>query len=427
MGGIPQRQARLAVAALWGIVLLAILVRLALAAVSIGTNDALTFTEFGKEVRMAGVVETYRLDPYYNHPPLVGLWAAIVLRLLRAPEVPLQLAFSPGVTHAFSFVFKLPIIAADALAAWLLFQRWKPRLGDVRAMAVAVCFAWAPGSILIGAFHCNTDPAYAALCLAAVFLLEEKRALFWGGLALGAAVNVKIIPLLLVPPLLLSCSTRHEARAFVLGLTVAAIPFLPAFCRDFSSFQQNVLAYNPTTDAWGFNLFLMLGRKIAALAQSAERAAEWYHLIGRYVLLALVVAWAALARRLRRWNGYELAAVTLAIFVVFTPGFGIQYIVAVGLLLFAVRPRLAAAYAIASAAFLLEVYIARSSGLRFPLLVLLISRLSAGEALLGLPAWGILVYFLMTTVLRRPMRPIASLEPHPAIEPANPSPLPAAA
>lgn len=412
---------------LWTAVVLAMLLRLALAAASIGTNDALTFTEFGKEVRMVGVVATYRLDSYYNHPPLVGLWAATVLRLLSAPVVPLQLAFPPGVTHSFSFVFKLPIIAADGLAAWLLFKRWRPRSGDVRATAVAAAFAWAPGSILIGAFHCNTDPAYAALALLAVFLLEEKQAFFWGGLALGAAINVKIIPLLLVPPLLLRCSTRRQTRALLLGLSAAAVPFLPAICRDFASFHDNVLSYNPSTDAWGLNLFLMLGTKIGMLAPWAERLLDWYHKTGRYVLLALVVIWGVIARRRLRWNLHELAAVTLALFVVFTPGFGVQYIVPVGLLLFAVRPRVAAAYAIAAGAFLLEIYIARSDGLRFPILVLLYTRLNPVEALLGLPAWGILVYFLVTTVFRRSIEPAAILEPTLMTTPTTPTALPAAA
>ena len=414
------------VALLWGVVV-ALLVRVALAAASIGTNDALTFAEFAKEVRMVGVVETYRLDPYFNHPPLVGLWAAAVLGLLKAPFVPLQMAFPPNVTYAFSFLFKLPIIAADALAAWLLFKRWRPRLGKLRATAVAAAFAASVGSILVGAFHCNTDPAYAMLCLAAVYLLEEKQAFFLGGVVLGAAINVKIIPLLLVPPLLLSCSSRQQARAFVLGLSAAAVPFLPVICRDFSSFYENVLAYNPPSNGWGINAFLMLGTKIGIVARWAARAATWYHLIGRYLLLLLVAAWAAAARRWQRWNRYELAAMTLAIFMVFTPGFGVQYIVPVGLLLFAARPRVAAAYAIASGAFLLEVYLARSDGLRLPVLILLITRLSSAEALLGLPAWGILVYFLTTTLFRRPTAPVAATSQDPAVPASLLSPLPAAA
>jgi len=422
----PSRRSR-GVALLWGVVVVALLLRVVVAAASIGTNDALTFAEFAKEVRMVGVVETYRLDPYFNHPPVVGLWAATVLRLLKAPPVPLQMAFPPHVTYAFSFLFKLPIIAAGALAAWLLFKRWRRRLGDLRATAVAAAFASSVGSILVGAFHCNTDPAYAMLCLAAVYLLEEKHAFFLGGLVLGAAINVKIIPLLLVPPLLLSCSSRQQARAFVLGLAAAAVPFLPVICRDFSSFYENVLAYNPPSNGWGINAFLLFGTKVGILARLAARAATWYHVIGRYVLLVLVAAWAAAARRWQRWNRYELAAVTLAIFLVFTPGFGVQYIVPVGLLLFAVRPRMAAAYAIASGAFLLEIYLARSDGLRFPVLILVITQLSPAEALLGLPSWGILVYFLLTTLFRRPSAPVAATEQDPTTSASILSPLPAAA
>ena len=68
---------------------------------------------------------------------------------------------------------------------------------------------------------------------------------------------------------------------------------------------------------------------------------------------------------LGRWNLYEVAAVTLAIFLVFTPGFGVQYTVLVLPLLFAARPRLANVYGLLAGLFLLVVYWAQWPG-RWP-------------------------------------------------------------
>ena len=50
---------------------------------------------------------------------------------------------------------------------------------------------------------------------------------------------------------------------------------------------------------------------------------------------AAVGAWAAAARLLGRWNRYEIAAVTYAIFLVFSSGFGVQYAAIILPLLFA--------------------------------------------------------------------------------------------
>src|SRR3712207_5550656 len=47
------------------------------------------------------------------------------------------------------------------------------------------------------------------------------------GLALAAAVNVKLIPVILIPGLLLSLRTRRDAWRFLAGLSVGVLPFVP--------------------------------------------------------------------------------------------------------------------------------------------------------------------------------------------------------
>lgn len=389
---------------MWGLLAAGLLIRLALAAVSIGTNDALTFGEFGKEVRLFGVLGTYRVDPWFNHPPLVGCWAAVVLKLIGAPELRPWAAFSQDVNWAFSFIFKLPVIAADGLGCWLLWMRWRPHLGAGRAAAIAAAFSWSLVSILVSGFHGNTDPVYVALALAAVWLMEDRRAFFWSGLALAAAINVKIIPVLLLPALLLSCRSRQQTRAFCGGVAIGLAPFVPPVCLAFPEFCRNVLSYNPGANAWGIEALPLLASRVPHLADLARHVMDGFHSCGRFLMLGLILAWAAAACRWRRWDRYEVAAVTFALFLVFTPGFGVQYAVAPGLLLFAARPGLALSYALAAGALLLEVYYTRWVPHQIPIRSLLIGSLSPAQALLGLPAWGILVYFLATTVLRSERR-----------------------
>jgi len=374
---------------------LAIVVRLAIAALSMGTNDAVAFTYFAGEVTVDGVTSTYQIDPRFNHPPLVGLWAGWVLRLVRA------LPLKGWDVYKFAFIFRLPVIAADALGAWLLWRIWLPRIGPAKAAAIAAGFAWSLDAILVSGFHCNTDPIYVALCLLAVYLMEDRRAFLWAGLALGAAVNVKLIAVLLIAPLLLSCRTRQEARALVFGLALGVVPFLPALSYAAPSFVRDALSYNSGVNRWGITYFLLLGKETPDWNATAGGAAAWCHGNGRYLLFALIALWAAAARRWPRWDRYEIAAVTLALFLVFTPGFGVQYTVAVGLLMFAVRPRLATAYAAASGLFLLQVYLNRRVPNIFPPIAVFDGAVSSAEAALGSVAWGIVVYFLLATVLPR--------------------------
>jgi hypothetical protein len=103
-----------------GAIVIAIVVgtalRIALAAISEGTNDVLIWQHIARRVRDVGFLNGYRGDPLMNHPPLPVLWAVVAF------------AFE----NWFSFVMKLPAIAADAVACAVLARSWLAR-GDVRS------------------------------------------------------------------------------------------------------------------------------------------------------------------------------------------------------------------------------------------------------------------------------------------------------
>jgi hypothetical protein len=365
---------------------LAVLVRLLIAAMSIGSNDALLFHTFAGEIRHFGLIETYRIDGLLNHSPLVGLWAALASWLAERFPQPF------GETGAFCFIFKLPVIAADLATAWIVWKIWQARLGPHRAGAIAAAAAWSVIAILISGYHCNTDPIYAMLCLAAVYLMDDRKSFFWGGLMLAAAINVKIVPVLLIPCLLLSCGTLQDARRFVLGLSVGVIPFMPVLCFAAPSFFHNALAYNSNVNRWGINFFLMLG------SHHASGAIETYHNVGRYLLFALIVAWALLSRFKPRWNRYEIGAVTFAIFLVFTPGFGIQYLAILGPMMYAAWPRMANRYALSAGAFALAIYLSQLH--RAIPIYSVLGTYSVIESVIGLIVWAVVVRYMVATVMR---------------------------
>jgi len=68
----PDDKRRLLIAATAG----GFLVRLALVAVSLGSNDIFTWEIFGRWIAQRGLFDLYQLNPTFNHPPLPGYYSA---------------------------------------------------------------------------------------------------------------------------------------------------------------------------------------------------------------------------------------------------------------------------------------------------------------------------------------------------------------
>ena len=383
-----------------GLIALGLAARLIVAATTWGSNDVLGFQIFGIQISQLGLFEAYRQNPELNHPPIPALWAAAVYRL--APP-------AAGDVLAFCFLLKLPGILTEAASAWLVWRAVSARAGRPAGWRAAAAYAWALAPLLVSGYHGNTDTVYAMLSLLAVYLLEDRRRPLAAGLALAAAINVKLIPVLLVPPLLLSLRTRREAAAFLGGLAVGVVPFVPVLAAVGPAFYRNALAYNPKPDRWGLMLPLLWNRELP-LDPAADQTVLLYKAYGRYLILALVVGWSALAR----WRGgtvnggdgggrgggvnrYELAAATYAIFLVFAPGFGAQYVAVVAPLLVAARPAVGFAYAtLAGLCVGLLYYLAWDGGI--PPGSMILGYVPHSVAVLGLAAWGVLVAYLAAVV-----------------------------
>ena len=379
----------------FALIVAALLVRVLIAIVSVGTNDARLFWLFASEIRQFGIVPTYGIDGLFNHPPLVAAWIQLAASVAGSSQPSDQF-------HLFTFVFKLPIMLTDTLGAWLIWRIWRPRIGAAPAAAIAATAAWSLCGILISGYHCNTDPVYAAICLAAVYFMEERKAFLLAGLALGAAINVKIVPVLLIPSLVLSCRSFREARLFIAGLAVGVIPFLPVLWSQAPSFVHNALAYNSNLNNWGITFLLLAGKTWHGAMGSTSPAVETFHELGRYLVFICIGTWAVVARLANRWNRYEIAAATLAIFLVLTPGFGVQYLAMIAPLLFAIRPRIAVLYATAAGAFAFALYFTHLQPHAFPLQSVL-GQFPLAESMLGLVAWAILAAFLVITFRGKPI------------------------
>ena len=405
----PSRHARWAVAFWLAVAILGIAVRVWLAAYTWGTNDADSWCVFGYYINRWGMFYTMTWEKQLNHPPLPIYWAMFAYRCVTPSDLWQIEAARPPL---FPTIFKLPAILADVGVCWLLYQIWKKRIGGPTAMATAAGYAWCLCAILVSGYHCNTDNIYAYFCLLAAYLLQEKSAAFKGGLALGAAINVKLTPVLLIPVLLLSCRSWRDAGKFLGGLGLCVLPFAPILLspEHREHFISNAIQYKSNPDNWGITYVLMLltgGPPLnidnATLGDSPLVAFFFYQ--GRHLLLGAVAVWAIAGRWLfirSKVDRYDLGAVTLALFLVLAPGFGIQYTVVVAPLLFASRPRWANAYGFIAGAFILCNYWAQWPGHDWPPNSQFRGRYPMPSPIWGLAAWGILVgYVVMVLVCTR--------------------------
>jgi len=366
------------------------IIRLIVSGISIGSRDASYWLGFAKSASDSGLLQAYRVDSMLNHPIPTLMWACAALKI--------------GGKAGFPFVFKLPIIAADLISCVLVARIWLKRADARRARLAIAAIAFNPLAILVSAYHCNTDSLMAMLCLLSMYFIAEKRNFLFSGLALGAAINVKLIPLLLIPAAFSFCENRREFVRLIAGLALWVIPYLPLLT-VIDAIRRNMIAYVPQHERWGVSLFFYQLFLQPGWSEFAEKAVNVYSTIGRGLIILGAFWFAAVQWRTqnalrkparnvelaetpidgkfgpdrkphvlnygrsewRGWNPYELGLLTFATFLVFAPGFGVQYTIMLLPLMVAVSIGRARAYSAAAGAFLFIVYFMTLVPDQFPL------------------------------------------------------------
>lgn len=325
-------------ATLLGLIAAGFAARLALWLASWGANDADLWQAFATLIHRDGLIQTYRTQPLFNHPPLMPYWAAAAEALSRATGV------------SFPVLFKLPMLLADGLTCWLL---WQIGRGDrsLAGLSLAAIYATAPIAILITAHHCNTEPVYVALSLLAAWLLADRGRAGLAGLALGAAINVKLVPILLVPVLAACCRRRDELARFAGALAAMAVPALVVLVMAPRAYWTNVVAYSSDLAHWGLGYFLLEASGEPAINPRVEAMLASWRAWGKYAILAAAATVAVAQWRWRRWTAYEASLLAMGAFLVLAPGFGLQYLVAPLALLAIARPAAAVGYGALAGAF----------------------------------------------------------------------------
>ena len=164
--------------------------------------------------------------------------------------------------------------------------------------------------------------------LAGIACVVDRPALC--GLCLGFACNIKIIPLILVPAFFFLCWQRGQALRFAVPAAATVLvgwsyPLvtIPAI------FLKNVLGYGSIWGVWGITYALRFTnlpalRELALTDTTPQQAAIMTGLKLIIVISALVVAWRR--REAESLEIFQTLALIWAVFFVFAPGFGAQYL-----------------------------------------------------------------------------------------------------
>lgn len=262
-------------------------------------------------IAQKGISATYlTLGNIANHPPLVGVVVLGCVKLAQLLSVP------------FLVIFKLLGVTSDLVTWFLLFNILRPHLQRDNGL---ILYALNPVAIAISSYHGNTDSIYTACTLASAFAAASNRAFLSGGL-FALAVNIKLIPLLILPALLLFLEKRDGLGRFASGAAFAVIPFVCLGLWAGTGVLRPMFGYQPTVERWGIQGFLREMFAGGALpGDPVPSPIMTYRAAGGGVVLLSSIAIAYLGLRVRKIGFYRTMGCIFAAFLLLTPGFGLQY------------------------------------------------------------------------------------------------------
>jgi hypothetical protein len=344
----------------------------------IGSADAHVWSQHAAYILLHGLASAYQAPAgynMYNHPPVMGWLSALWSSL------------SGGDLLKFTRWLKVPGLIGELVAIALLWRFGSP--------VAAAIYALSPVAILISGFHGNTD-AFCAVFVLAGTIAADRQHWFTAGAFFAAAINVKLVPLLFVPILLLA-APRRALPKLAAGLALVVIPFIPpALGGAAAGMRSHLLGYIPVSDLWGVMAFLIPANGKPRLA-ALHSAGSWYAANGRFVVLAAIVIFAAWARLQNAPRVSQRVAVGSALWLILTPGSGIHYLIYPVALLCLVNRSYAVFWSATAGAVLMVSYWGGLENTAHPLTSWANFTNSGPGVPLGIVAWVVLVLFVHRT------------------------------
>jgi hypothetical protein len=336
-----------------GVAVVAFLAKAWLAWRTMGQDDTyIWWPKFMQAVHDHGPIGVYSVDMVgqpYNHPPLTGWWLAALDGLRAHTSVPL------------GFWIRIGSVVADFFCAWVVFEVLRRRQPLWQATAAGALVGASPVLYVISGYHGNHDPEIMFLAILSGFLLVDKRFAVLAGVSLAAAVSLKL-PVAAAVPVVFAAALalgRRTLLRFTAGFAaVMAVLWLPPLVEQGKPFVKNVLLYsgNSFPRQWGPVAF-------AHVLHAPQRLIDLYISPGRLLLLVLCAAAGAFVAWRRPDLVVAAIGLTMAAFLLLSPGYAPQYMVWPVAAIYALSFWPATAYNLGAGAFLVALYTAWSGGL----------------------------------------------------------------
>ena len=335
---------------------LALVLKVCLALYTIGTNDALTWDHDLLKVRTSGAERLYREGVEYSSP---AGWKYPRQEFIHPPGVVNGLR-GLGVLQDASGLplhcwLRVACAIADIGTLWVVWSVFRGAQHRMLTMLIAL----SPVSILISGFHGNTDPIMICFVVVCVYSIERRR-MAWSAVAFGLAVSVKLVPTIFVPTLLLSLPDWHSRIKWTgLAAVIWAACSMPYLAQEPILIFKTMLTYESARGLWGL-YFLSSLLKSTAL----EPIHTVYAPVAKWIAL-LAVASLPLALRCFRvpLPLFFQCGMVVFLFLLLSPGFGLQYLAWTVPFVCALGIRPTASYYAVTGTCILTIYAAASRGM----------------------------------------------------------------
>ncbi|MEY2438766.1 MAG: hypothetical protein QOI34_151 [Verrucomicrobiota bacterium] len=307
-----------------------LLLKLALAYSTFGTNDAVTFYSFARSLSDHGLEWTYHHGvvwlasaSIFNHPPLTAYFLRFIYHLAHD-----EFFRTNGLT--FPFLLRLPGIIADFVVVLVMLHMSRADAGLRRHRWAIALLALSPVSLMVSGFHGNTDPVMVLfLVLASYMCVREQPWLC--GLFFALSCQIKVIPLLFFPTFFFFWAYRRSIVPFLLPFCVTCLLLWSEPLLNFPAlFIKNVISYGSYWGIWGITYWLRLTGLSAFSLVWFEGFTQAQTIIVTLLKVLIVGSVLAISWRRRALNGrglIESIAYGWVIFFVFSPGVCAQYMV----------------------------------------------------------------------------------------------------
>jgi hypothetical protein len=295
---------------------ISLFLKMFLALETYGTNDVLFWEADIEKIQSDGGIALYRdgaqlfhgtalyhTEPF-NQPPftiaLLKLWR--VLAEVSGEPLRFWLRITGSVADLWSLFFVSKTLTASGLRV--------PPTG-------LLLMALSPASIMISGFHGNTDAIMMCFLLLSIYLATLENVLL-SGLTFGAAVSIKIAPVIFLPVIMLSLPSRKLRIQYAMGAgAVFLAGALPYALQDPPMVVRSVFAYSPAPGDWGFwgilQTLVHVGRRIGVLPKMLA-------------LAVVAIASFRINRSSRKPSLFAQCGFVAFLFLFVTPGFGVQYL-----------------------------------------------------------------------------------------------------